>query len=510
VTRAQRRKVAIIIVLVVLLVLLSLYFLYFRATQKLSFDIAPTTTDAVQTPEYLYSFSGGEGVGRLQRPIGVFVDDGANEVYVVDSAGRRIHVFEEDGDPKRSFGASETVVPLYIARHPKNGNLYVSDRRARTIFIFTPAGKFVGQFDPKLPKDQLPTFETGGVQWAPVAIAFAPDGTMYVTEILNGHRLLIFDPAGKFVKSIGTAGTVLEAQEGPAVFQFPNGIAYHEGSVYITDSNNRRVQVFKEDGTFDRIVVTQGLPRGLDFLQAFPGDDEKSSSRYVVVDTLAHDGTIWSTKDAKLVSFGEQGVVEGQFLYPNSVSVMDKNNKMFISDTANGRVQVWGWPSQASPVPIPTVPQRWWLCLLPLLLLPLLLLLRRRRFFSTEEFVDEMVEFEQVYLMPARSRRWLVTPEAYENLSAVEQGDVRLADLLKPEEHSDSDARALQDKLEIEYEQAVILSNAKRAHVFCTTDVELRRLAKVLEIDVVNRVEFIERFERRRAADASSSGDATE
>lgn len=509
-TRAQRRKVAIIVVLIVLLILLSLYFLYFRATQKLTFDIAPTTTDAVQTPEYLYSFSGDDGVGRLQRPIGVFVDDGAGEVYVVDSAGSRIHVFEEDGDLKRSFGASETIVPLYIAKNPKSGNLYVSDRRARTIFIFTPAGKFVGQFDPRLPKDQLPTFETGGVQWAPVAIAFAPDGTMYVTEILNGHRLLIFDPAGNFVKSIGTAGTVLEAEQGPEVFQFPNGIAYHQGFVYVADSNNRRVQVFKEDGTFDRIVVTQGLPRGLDFLQPFPGDDAKSSDRYVVVDTLAHDGTIWSTKDAKLVSFGEQGVTEGQFLYPNSVSVMDKNNKMFISDTANGRIQVWGWPAQASPVPIPRVPQRWWLCLLPLLLLPLLLLLRRRRFFVTEDFVGEMVEFEQVHLMPARKRRWLVTPEAYENLSGVEQGDVRLADLLHPEEHSDSDARALQDKLEIEYGQAVILSNAKRAHVFCTTDVELRRLAKVLEIDVVNRIEFIERFERHRASAASPSDDAAE
>ena len=44
---------------------------------------------------------------------------------------------------------------------------------------------------------------------------------------------------------------------------------------------------------------------------------------------------------------------------------------------------------------------------------------------------------------------------------------------------------------------SIILSIAKRSKVFCTQDEELRRLAKVLEIDVVDRVEYIERFTRR-------------
>ncbi len=490
-TRRQKRKIALVVLLALLLALLGAYYMYYRSTQKLTFDIAPVSGDVIEAPQYLYSFSGSDQ-SRMQRPIGVLVDD--EDVYVVDSARHVIGVYNEDGELQRSFGTSETLVPLYVAKNPVNGNLYVSDRRARTIHIFKTDGSYVGQFDPKLPKDQLPDFDTGGVQWAPVALDFAPDGTMYVTEILNGHRLLIFDKTGKFTRSVGTVGIVLEAASTPEVFQFPNGVVFEDGLVYVTDSNNRRVQVFKKNGDFDRIIVTQGLPRGIDFLQPFSGDDANTKARFVIVDTLAHDGTIWSTSDENIVNFGEQGVLEGQFSYPNDVSVMDDNNKIYISDTANGRVQVWGWPAEVSPVPVPRLPQNWWPCLLPLLLLPLLLLLRKKRFFATEDFVDAMVQFEDVHTMPKRRRAWLISAEGYELVKDVEQDEVRMGELFSPQEHSESDTRALMDKLEIPYEMAKVLALAKRAHVFTTESQELRRLAKVLEIDVVDRREFLERF----------------
>jgi hypothetical protein len=271
--------------------------------------------------------------------------------------------------------------------------------------------------------------------------------------------------------------------------------------VYVADSNNRRIQVFKADGTFDRIIVTQGLPRGIDFLARFRGDRAETADRFVVVDTLAHDGTIWSAKDAKIVSFGENGILDGQFLYPNSVSVMRSNNKIFISDTANGRVQVWGWPSEASPVPIPRVPQRWYLCLSPLLLLPLLFLRRRKRFVASVDFVESMEQSEQIYLMPDRRRRWGVRPEDYEVLSGIEQGDVKMSELLHADEYSDSEMRAIMERFEVDASQASVLALAKRAHYFCTDNIELRRMAKALEIEVVNHTEFVDRFTRKSAQD---------
>ena len=496
-SRAQKRKIAIIATLVVLLALLGGYYAYYRATHQLSFNIATAPTDTIGPPQFLYAFATTSLKGiSLQRPVGVLVD--GNNVYVADSAGRQLFTFDVEGKPKGSFGASQTVIPLYIAKNPKDGNLYVTDRRLRTIFKYTVGGKYVGEFNPHLPKNQLPTFKTGGVQWAPVGLAFAPDGTMFVTEILNGHRLLIFSPDGTFQKSVGTAGQVVDAKTSPGLFEFPNSLTFHNGLVYVADSNNGRVQVFDKQGNFKKIIVTAGLPRGIDFLARFPQDKSTTADRFVIVDTLSHDGTIWSINGDKVVNFGAEGILEGQFSYPNGVSV-GPHNLIFVSDTSNGRIQVWGWPNQASPVPIPTVPNNWWLCSIPIFLLPVLLVFRRKRFFATEDFVIEMVDAEQVDLMRSRRRRWLMTQEDYEKLKDIVQGELELAKLLSPTEYSESDARALMEKLEVDLPTAIVLAIAQRNQVFCTEDPEYRRLAKSLEIDVVNRVEFLDRFERRRS-----------
>lgn len=502
-TKRQKRLIAAAIALALVLLGLLFYASYYRATHKLTFDLTASTSGVVDPPQFLYAFSG-TGAERMQRPIGVTVYK--NEVFVADAVRHRISVFNEDGDMLRSFGTSETIVPLYVARNPKDGNLYVSDRRARKVLKFTLQGKYLGEFKPNLPKNQLPKFDTKGVQWAPVAIAFADDGRMYVTELLKGHRLLIFGPDGKFKRSVGDAGMVKDAKAGKGVFQFPNSIKVFGNELYVSDSNNRRVQVFNLDGTYKRTIVTQGLPRGLAFLQRFPSDEQKTPDRFVVVDTLAHDGTLWSEKGDKILSFGEQGVLDGQFSYPDDVSVGSKN-KIFITDTANGRVQVWGWPAILPPVPIPSIGPNWWLCLLPLLLLPLLLLLRKKKFLATADFVERMVDVEKIDQLPGGRRKWLATPDDYDApIKDIVVGDVDLGQLFSEAEHSESDAQALMDKYEITREDAVTLAIAQRAKVFCTESPELRRLAKVLELDVVNAEEYLERFAKKNPRDSRPAG----
>ncbi len=505
-TRRQKRKVIIIVILLILLLLLGLYFAYFQATKRLDFgDIGGISTeDILPLPQYLYSFSGPDN-DRLERPIGVYVDDEAEEVYVSDTRKGKVYVFDLDGEPLRVIGGDEMRIPLYIAKNPIDGNIYITDRRMRTINIYTPEGQFIEEFLPNLPEDELPGFDTGGVPWAPVALGFAPDGTLYVSEILNGHRILEFSPEGEFVKSVGTVGVVLEAEASPEVFQFPNSVHVYRDKVWVADSNNRRMQIFDLDLNFDRLISTGGLPRGFDFLGPF-SREETAPARFVVVDTLAHDNTIWNADSGeKVLTFGERGVLEGQFSYPNDLSIGPKN-LIFITDSANGRVQVWGWPAEVSPVPIPPVAQYWRWCFAPLLLLPLLLFFRRKRFFATKDFVDVMLEKELVEHMPKRRRKWQVTEDHYELLKDFVQGDVDLGDLLHPTEYSDSDVNSLMEKLEIEREPAIYLAIAQRAHIFCTEDLELRKLAKMLEIDVVDHEEFMERFADKNAPEDEDKG----
>lgn len=487
--RRQKRKIALLTVLLLTLGVLGLWFWNFSTTKSLDVDLRVQPGDTITAPTYLYSFAG-TTANHLQAPVGVVADGG--NVYVTDSKAGLVFEFKQDGTFVRTFGKGHLTDPLYVAKNPRNGLLYVTDRRERAVVMFKTTGEFAGTFDPKLPASELPKFDTHGDQWIPIDVGFAPDGTMYVLEMLDGHRMLIFGPNGAFRRSVGKSGIVAKATDGPGDFQFPNSVKVHGDEVWVVDSNNRRIQVFDLAGTFKRIVAVSGLPRGMTFLAPPSRSASGVAESFAVVDTLSHDVSIWTVGGKAPVVFGERGVLDGQFNFPNDIAVGDKS-VLFVTDNKNVRVQAWGWSAAVSPLPhvLPRQPA-WCLGLLPLLLVPLLF--RKKTFFATADFVDAMLDAGLVSRMPAKRRSWLVSEDDYAALRDRVEGDVRLSELLAPTEFSSTDARAYQERLEIEERTAAVLASARRAKVFCTLDPELRRLAKMLEIDVVGVDEYLARF----------------
>lgn len=491
--RRRLRKIIILVLLCLLLAFLGIWYANYRATRSLRLDFVKTATDSVTPPTYMYMFNGA-GSALLKRPVGILAASGS--VYVTDSTQAQVYRFSTEGKLLGTFGKGRLVTPLYMAQHPRTQEIYVSDRGTHAIQVFTAEGKWVRTFQPNLPKDQIAKTAPKGVVWMPVALGFAPDGSLYVTELLKGHRLVKFGPDGRFQGSVGTAGLVNKATENPTWFEFPNSVKVHDGAVWVVDSNNRRIQVFTPDLKYERLIDTGGLPRGMDFLAMKSRNGTSTPSRFAAIDTLAHDGTIWNTKGESLANFGQQGILEGQFNFPNDVSVGPKN-LLFVTDTLNGRVQVWGWPSEVSPIPTVTVPQNWWLCLTPLLLLPLLLLRRKRRFFATADFVEDMIAREAADTLSSPRWYWAIAEEEYARIKDLRQDDLLMGTLFEPSEHSESDARALVERLELAPQAAIVLSLAQRARVFCTNDPELRRYAKVLDVDVVNSEEYLRRFAKQ-------------
>ncbi len=239
-----------------------------------------------------------------------------------------------------------------------------------------------------------------------------------------------------------------------------------------------------------------------------PSDDASAPLRFVVVDTLAHDATIWDAEGNKVLLFGEQGLLDGQFNYPNSVSVGAKN-RMYVTDSGNGRVEVWGWPAQITSLPVIGPPSRLIWCLLPLLLLPLLLLLRKRKFYATADFVYEIVRLgEEDLLSSIRRVKWITTEEQRPGIfEAVEKRET--ADLFEVWEHSEPDAQALMEKYEIEHEPAVVMAVAQRTRCLCTETDELRTLAYRMEVQTLNAVEFVEKYKKdRKPPEGTTSADS--
>jgi hypothetical protein len=500
VRRRTKRKIVVLVLLILLFACLGAWYANFRATKSIVLDLRAPDANALEAPTFLYSFAGDEP-NRLQEPIGVLADGG--EVFVADGRAGQVVVFREDGTFVRAFGKGTFTTPLYIAKNPIDGNLYVSDRRKRAVFIFKRSGEFVRVFDPALPKEQLPGFDTKGDQWVPSALAFAPDGSLYVLEYLNGHRMLVFGPDGTFMRSIGSRGEAKTPTDVTGRFMFPNSVKVHNSEVYVADSNNRRIQIFDLAGGFKRLILASGLPRGIAFLPRPSNATSETTDKLVVVDTLSHDATIFGSDGTRVLKFGERGVADGQFNYPADVSVGGKS-VIFVTDTLNTRVQAWGWPQNVSPVPrvLPREPV-WYLALLPFLLLPLLR--RKKTFYATADFIEAMLEGGLVHTMPHRRRRWLVSQATHDAFRDASEDDIRLSELLEVAEHSDSDARALETRLEIDRESAATLAAAQRTKVFCTEDAELRRAGRLLDMDVINHTEYVERFGGKTKAKSSEA-----
>ena len=89
----------------------------------------------------------------------------------------------------------------------------------------------------------------------PWGIAVAPNGNVYVADTWN-HRVQYFDPNGKFLGKWGRLGDAKGRTDAdPSVFWGPRSIAISPaGEVYVTDTGNKRIQVFGLDGTLQAHV----------------------------------------------------------------------------------------------------------------------------------------------------------------------------------------------------------------------------------------------------------------
>ncbi|MFB6098946.1 MAG: 6-bladed beta-propeller [Salinibacter sp.] len=129
----------------------------------------------------------------------------------------------------------------------------------------------------------------------------AADGRIYVADDEAGH-IKVLAPTGTLVDTLGRKG------EGPGEFQRLNQVVVRRGdSLFVLDSQRRRVSVFSPSGTFaygipvasgqglpDQIMVPEGQPEIVLRRLRFPFTTESNRGRYVVR-TLRPTGTAGDT-----------------------------------------------------------------------------------------------------------------------------------------------------------------------------------------------------------------------
>ena len=177
-----------------------------------------------------------------------------------------------------------------------------------------------------------PILTIGGVI-SPWGVAITPKGEVVVSEC-NGHRVSVFSPGGKKLRSFGAYGS------GQGQFKHPTGVAVNgEGNILVADQDNHRIQKFTLKGQFVTAVGKWGkqvlqfsCPRDIAF--------NASNGKVYVMDTnnsrcqvLNSDLTFFST-------FRKTGTGKEQFAAPQGIAC-DSTGKVYVADSGNHRIQVF-------------------------------------------------------------------------------------------------------------------------------------------------------------------------
>jgi DNA-binding beta-propeller fold protein YncE len=128
----------------------------------------------------------------------------------------------------------------HSVRVDPQGNIWVVDAPGHVIYKMSPEWK------------ELMRLGTKGVLGSgpnnfnlPTDVAFAPDGSVYVTDGYGGARVVKYSRDGKYLLQWGKRG------KGPGEFGLPHNLVIDaQGRVYVTDRDNQRIEVFDANGKF--------------------------------------------------------------------------------------------------------------------------------------------------------------------------------------------------------------------------------------------------------------------
>jgi len=145
----------------------------------------------------------------------------------------------ETGKLIASWGADMFILPHGL-KVDNADNVWVTDLSLHQVFQLTHDGKLMKVLGTKgIPGTDDKHFNK------PTDLAFATDGSLYVSDGYGNNRVVKFSPKGDFLVEWGRKGSK------PGEFDLPHGITVDsEGRVYVADRSNSRIQVFDADGKF--------------------------------------------------------------------------------------------------------------------------------------------------------------------------------------------------------------------------------------------------------------------
>jgi sugar lactone lactonase YvrE len=256
---------------------------------------------------------------KIPAPRGLTFDSNG-DLFVLDDAGR-ILVFDIAGQVKRQWSMPESDVgnPEGICLF-QDGRIGVADTHYHRIVFFDREGNVLSMHGER---------GSGPGQFIYLSSLTQDEaGNYYVCEYGGNDRVQKCDVDGKWLAEFGGFGT------GDGQFQRPMGIVWREGLLYVADSINNRIQVFRDDGSFIKVLGREASRPRLHYpydLVGGPNGDlfaiEYGGNRVTQLNLLGET----------LGTFGSTGHGVGEFSTPWGLAV-DSSGRIVVADTGNRRL----------------------------------------------------------------------------------------------------------------------------------------------------------------------------
>ena len=280
------------------------------------------------------------------------------------AAAAQLFEFNSDGTFLREIGHNLYAWSFaHAVKIDKHDNVWVADKGSDVVVKFTPAGRVAMVFGRKqeasaeevgpLKHPQPPLPPVDGLFRQVTDMAWDSAGNTYISDGYINSRVAKFDAEGNWVTSWGEPG------DQPGQLSVPHSIAVDAAdNVYVADRGNRRIQVFRTDGTFLRQITIDvafdpnaraaiGNPPKLPITgnqTMAPGAPWAicitPAPHQVIYSSDAYPGRIYKlTLEGKLLGvFGESGKQLKQFGWIHEIACPSEN-EIYVSELLNWRVQ---------------------------------------------------------------------------------------------------------------------------------------------------------------------------
>src|SRR5271169_4841052 len=319
---------------------------------------------AAQVPEIAFD----SAANALTTPDDVYLGEAAG---VATNSKGDIFVYTRTGHPTLAIGAargfvhggsrlfqfdreigkdSYAFVFAQQVRIDPQDNIWVVDQMTNTVLKLDPEGRVAMILGRKpeavtVPVRAAAVTAAGQVAGAgaptdvfnrPTDVAWDGAGNIFVADGVGNQRVAKFDKHGVFIKSWGSKGTE------PGQFGSARAIAVDgQGNVYVADPQNKRVQVFDNNGTFKTQITNVGSPQALCIT---PGPNQVLySSNSNPPNHIDVGGEIYKLKlDGTVIGkFGKAGRLPKEFNFVNAIDCRTENG-LLIGELGNLRVQKLG------------------------------------------------------------------------------------------------------------------------------------------------------------------------